>query len=155
MDQLYYQGFAPGVTGMLRMSGWGWHIETAVHMLRLTLGGAFDKYPKLQVIVGHMGEAVTFMLPRVEEKLKQGNTKLARPMGAYLRENFYYTFGGFTYLPSFQNMLAQVGIDRIMFSADYPFGSMADTRNFLEQLPISQADKDKIAHGNAARVLPA
>ena len=79
-------------------------------------------------------------------------TKLARPFGAYLRENVHYTFGGFNFPPTFLNLLLEVGVDRIMFSADYPYGSMAEARAFLEQLPVSEADRERIAHGNAERL---
>jgi len=148
----YYRGFAPGVTGMLSISGWGWHIETAVHVIRLILGGAFDRYPNLQIVIGHMGEALPFMAPRLEDKLKMPTTKLQRTVNSYLRENVHYTFGGFNYTTTFLNLLLQVGIDRIMFSTDYPFGSLAEGRNFLDQLPISPDDKAKIAHRNAERL---
>ena len=70
-------------------------------------------------------------------------------MGAYLRENLHYTFSGFNFLPPFLNLLLEVGVDRIMFSADYPFGSMLEAHTFLNQLPVSPADREKIAHGNA------
>ena len=89
------------------------------------------------------------MLPRLDHNLPTQLTKLKRPIGDYLRENLYYTFSGFNYTPNFLDLLFQVGIDRIMFSADYPYGSMVAARNFLEQLPVSPADKNRIAHGNA------
>jgi predicted TIM-barrel fold metal-dependent hydrolase len=80
-------------------------------------------------------------------------TKLQRPVSAYLRENLHYTFSGFNYLPNFLQLYLQVGIDRIMFSADHPYASMPQARAFLENLPISPADKDRIAHTNAERLL--
>ena len=76
-------------------------------------------------------------------------TKLARPISSYLRENVHYTFAGFNFIPTFLDLLLQVGVDRIMFSADHPYGSMSDARAFLERLPVSSADRDKIAHANA------
>jgi predicted TIM-barrel fold metal-dependent hydrolase len=79
-------------------------------------------------------------------------TKLARPLGAYLRENVHYTFGGFNFPATFLDLLLEVGAERIMFSVDYPYGSMAEARAFLEQLPVSAADKERIAHGNAERL---
>ena len=149
----YVGNFAPEVSAQLAASGWGWHIETAVHVLRIILSGAFDRYPQLQLVIGHMGEALPFMLPRLDNDLPMQLTKLKRPIGAYLRENVYYTFSSFNYLPNFLDLLFQVGVDRIMFSADYPWSSMLDARNFLEQLPLSPADKARIAHGNAERLL--
>ncbi|MGD0725525.1 MAG: amidohydrolase family protein [Spirochaetia bacterium] len=91
------------------------------------------------------------MLPRIENSLSIQVTKLERPIGAYLRENVHYTFSGFNFTATFLDLFLQVGVDRIMFSADHPFGSMA--RAFLDQLPVSTADRERIAHGNAERLL--
>jgi uncharacterized protein len=153
IEASYVGNFAPGVTVGLATAAWGWHIDTANHVLRLILSGAFDRYPRLQLIIGHLGEGLPFMLPRIELALPTEMTKLERPIGAYLRENLYYTFGGFNYLPTFLDLLLQVGVDRIMFSADYPYASMARARAFLDQLPVSPADKARISHGNAERLL--
>lgn len=147
-----YSGFRPEVSFMFANAGWGWHIETGVHVLRMILGGVFDRFPKLQVIVGHMGEALPFMLSRVDIMTPE-ITGLERPIGAYLRENVHYTFSGFNFTPTFLDLLLQVGVDRIMFSADYPYGSMAQARAFLDRLPVSPADRERIAHGNAERLL--
>ena len=149
----YTGHFAPEVTVGLATAAWGWHIETAIHVLRLILSGAFDRYPGLQLIIGHLGETLPFMLPRLDLGLPPQVTKLDRPIGAYLRDNLHYTFSGFNYLPAFFDLLLQVGVSRIMFSADYPYSSMMQARTFLEQLPISPADKEQIAHGNAERLL--
>jgi len=147
-----YGGFSPAVSGMFAAAGWGWHIETGVHLIRMILGGAFDRYPKLQVVVGHLGEAVPFMLPRLNRNLPQQMTKLARPVAAYLRENVYYTFSGFNFPATFLDLLLEVGVDRIMFSADHPYGSMAEARSFLDQIPVTATDRLRIAHGNAERL---
>jgi predicted TIM-barrel fold metal-dependent hydrolase len=148
-----YSGFTPQVTTLLASGAWGWHIDTGLHVLRLILSGAFDRYPRLQVIIGHMGETLPFMLPRFDMGLPAQLTKLPRPVSQYLRENVHYTFGGFNWTPAFLDLMLQVGVDRIMFSADYPFASMATARSFLDQLPVSPADKERIAHGNAERLL--
>ncbi|SHK04323.1 amidohydrolase family protein [Propionispora hippei] len=153
IDAYYTGNFSSEVTRMLSTAGWGWHIETAVHILRLILGGVFDRYPKLQFIIGHMGEALPFMLPRIDLVMQPELTKLQRPVAAYLRENIHYTFSGFNFTAAFLNLLLEVGVDRIMFSADYPYGSMEKGRAFLAQLPVSSADREKIAHGNAERLL--
>jgi predicted TIM-barrel fold metal-dependent hydrolase len=147
-----YGGFAPEVGYLLASAGWGWHIETGVHVIRMILGGVFDRYPKLQIIIGHMGEALPFMLSRLDI-MTPAITGLARPISAYLRENVHYTFAGFNFTPTFLDLLLQVGVDRIMFSADYPYGSMAQARAFLDRLPVSPADRERIAHGNAERLL--
>ena len=149
----YVGNYAPQVTAMLARAAWGWHIETATHVLRLVLSGAFDKYVSLQIIIGHMGEALPFMLPRIDSHLTREVTKLNHPVGTYLRENVYYSFSGFNYTQCFLDLLLQVGADRIVFSADYPYRTMEWAMAFLDQLPVSPADKERIAHGNAERLL--
>jgi predicted TIM-barrel fold metal-dependent hydrolase len=153
VEASYTGNFAPEVTALLSKAAWGWHIETAIHILRLILSGVFDRYTNLQFIIGHMGEGIPFMLPRIDHVLSTKVTKLDRPVGAYLRENIHYTFSGLNYVPTFLNLLLEVGADRIMFSADYPYGSMTQALSFLEQLPVSPTDRDRIAHGNAERLL--
>jgi predicted TIM-barrel fold metal-dependent hydrolase len=147
-----FSGFSPPVNAMFASAGWGWHIETAVHLIRMVLGGVFDRHPKLQVVIGHLGEGIPFMMPRLNKNFSMEITKLARPLGAYLRENVHYTFGGFNFPATFLDLLLEVGVERIMFSVDYPYGSMAEARAFLEHLPVSAADRDRIAHGNAERL---
>ena len=147
-----YAGFAPDVSYMLSGPGWGWHIETAVHVIRLILGGVFDRYPKLQIVVGHLGEGLPFMLPRLDRNLPPALTKLKRSLGDYLRQNVHYTFGGFFFPATFLDLLLEVGVERILFSVDYPYGAMAAGRTFLEQIPVSAADRERIAHGNAEKL---
>src|SRR5262249_43366390 len=81
--EAFYGGFSPEVTYLLSGPGWGWHIDTALHVIRMILGGAFDRYPKLQIVVGHLGEALPFMLPRLERMgrvfLQPGVDKNIRP----------------------------------------------------------------------------
>ncbi len=151
--EAYYSGFSPELTSILSKPGWGWHIETAVHVIRIILGGVFDRFPKLQIIVGHLGEGLPFMQERMNAVLNPRLTKLKRPVGEYLRENVYYTTSGWNYKSSFQNMLSEVGVDRIMFSCDYPYGSMSKSKAFLEGLSISESDKAIIAHQNAEKLM--
>ena len=164
IEACYTGNFSAQVTNLLSTSAWGWHIDTAIHTLRIILSGAFDQYPHLQLIIGHLGEALPFMLPRMDRQLPMAVTKLRRPVSAYLRENVYYTIAGFNFTPPFLDLLSEVGAHRIMFSADYPYGSMSETRQypyesmsearqFLEKLPVSPADKERIAHGNAEALL--
>jgi uncharacterized protein len=147
-----FGGFAPDVSFMFSGPGWGWHIETAVHVLRLILGGVFDRFPKLQIVVGHLGEALPFMLPRLDRNMPPALTKLQRSLGDYLRQNVHYTFGGFFFPATFLDLLLEVGVERIMFSVDYPYGTMTAGRTFLEQIPVSAADRERIAHGNAEKL---
>ena len=147
----WYGGLEPSVAEMMANGGWGWHIETALHVLRMVLGGVFDAHPGLQIVIGHMGETLPFMIQRVDA-MAPAMTGLAKPVSAYLRENVHYTFAGFNYLPTFLQLLLEVGVDRILFSADHPYRSMAEARAFLDALPVSPADREKIAHGNAERL---
>lgn len=153
IEASYNGNFSKEVSTILARNAWGWHIETATHILRIILSGAFDQYPKLQLIISHMGEGLPFMLPRIDDSLPKETTKLERPVSAYLRENIYYTFSGLNYIQTFLNLFLEVGADHIMFSTDYPFVPMDKTCTFLDQLPVSTADKEKIAHGNAERLL--
>ncbi len=149
----YSGNYSRQVAAQFAAAAWGWHIETAIHILRIILSGVFDQYPNLQMIIGHMGEALPFMLPRINNNLPKEMTKLERSVGAYLQENIHYTFSGFNWNQTFLDLLLQVGADRIMFSADYPYGSMSKARAFLDQLPVSASDKRRIAHGNAEQLL--
>ena len=146
-----FGGFSPEVTNLLAGPGWGWHIETAIHVIRMILGGVFDRYPKLQIVVGHLGEGLPFMLQRLD-LMPTTMTRLNRPISAYLRENLHYTFSGFNFMAPFLDLFLQVGVDRIMFSADYPYASMAQARAFLDQVPVSAIDRERIAHANAERL---
>jgi predicted TIM-barrel fold metal-dependent hydrolase len=116
----------------------------AVHVLRMVLGGVFDRFPKLQIVIGHMGEGLPFFMQRVDV-MPVELTQLKRPVSAYLRDNLHYTFAGFNFPPTFLDLLLEIGVSRIMFSADYPYGSMAKARAFLEQIPVSAADRARIA----------
>jgi predicted TIM-barrel fold metal-dependent hydrolase len=153
IEAFYAGNYTAEVTDCLSTSAWGWHIETATHTLRLILSGAFDRYPRLQLVIGHLGEALPFMMPRIDRRLPMAVTKLRRPIGAYLRENVHYTMSGFNFTPAFLDLFLEVGPNRIMFSVDYPHGSMSQMRKFLDELPVSPADKERIAHGNAELLL--
>jgi predicted TIM-barrel fold metal-dependent hydrolase len=147
-----FGGFSPLVTEIFSGPGWGWHIETAVHVIRLVLGGVFDRFPNLQIVIGHMGEGLPGMFQRLDI-MSPAVTKLQRPITDYLRENIHYTFSGFFFPPTFLSLLLELGgVERIMFSVDHPYQAMAEGRAFLEQLPVSAADKQRIAHGNAEKL---
>lgn len=152
VQEASYGGFSPMLTEMLIGAGWGWHVETGMHVLRLIVGGVFDRFPKLQIIVGHTGELLPFMIDRFD-MMPAAMTGLKQPISAYLRENLYYTFSGFNFLPNFLQLTLQVGVERIMFSADHPFASMARARAFLNEIPATPAERERIAHGNAERLL--
>jgi predicted TIM-barrel fold metal-dependent hydrolase len=149
----YTGNFPPEVSFRLATAGWGWHHETGTHALRLVLGGAFDRFPHLQIMIGHHGEVLPFLLPRIERSFPAHVTGLKRPIRAYLRENFYYTFGGWNWSSMFSALRRLVDVDRIMFATDYPYGSMEEACSFLSQLEVSEPERELIAHGNAERIL--
>jgi predicted TIM-barrel fold metal-dependent hydrolase len=148
-----YAGFSEEVIFVFSTVGWGWHIGTGTHLLRMILGGVFDRHPQLQIIVGHLGEAIPFMLPRFDVTLGVDLTGLRRPVSSYLRENVHYTFANFNDLPTYLNLVAQIGIERVAFSTDHPFGSMRAARDFLDSLDLTDDDRARISHFNAEKLL--
>ncbi|MEV6694616.1 amidohydrolase family protein [Micromonospora sp. NPDC051196] len=149
----YAGNFSPGTTAAFASAAWGWHLDTATHAVRLILSGVFDRYPRLQVIIGHMGEVLPVMLPRLEQALPVQISELHRPVGDYMRQNLHYTFSGIHSVPAFLALFLQIGADRIMFSTDYPYGSLSKAKAFLDHLPASAVDRDRIAHRNAEELL--
>jgi predicted TIM-barrel fold metal-dependent hydrolase len=150
----YYDGLPGNFSFSLALGTWGWHAETAVHTLRLALSGALDRHPALKIVIGHMGEALPFMLDRIDETTAaEAKARLRRSVRQTILDQVWITTSGFFTLPPFMAALLSFGVDRIMFSVDYPFASNARARAFLDALPVSPADRAKIAHGNADRLL--
>ncbi|MCM1566936.1 MAG: amidohydrolase family protein [Dehalobacter sp.] len=153
VQEAYYAGLDPVVSARLSAFGWGWHAEVGVHMLRMILSGVFVKYPNLQLIAGHWGEMVPFFLARLDEALSKEATHLPKTISETFINHVYVTPSGMFTLPHFQFILQVLGADRIIFSVDYPYIGNESARAFLENAPISASDKEKIAHGNAERLL--
>lgn len=149
----YYSGFEPSVSAALSMAGYGWHCETGLHALRLILSGLFDRLPTLQVIIGHLGETVPYGIDRIDWFMSGTATYLERRVAEYFQDNFYITTSGYFSIPSLQCALAVCGADRIMFAVDYPLASLQEGVEFLNAAPLSSVDREKIAHGNAERLL--
>lgn len=147
----YFGGFDPNTSAWFACAGWGWHMETGTHALRMILAGIFDRYPRLQIILGHWGELIPFYLARLEELHQFKHLK--QRMSDYFLQNFYVTPSGMYTIPPLLLTLETIGADRIMYSVDYPYVIDEHARTFLENAPISHADKEKIAHGNAEKVL--
>ncbi len=150
----YYDGL-PGDAGtLLSVAGWGWHSETAIHVLRLVLSGALDRHPGLKLIVGHMGEGLPAMLARCDQVFAdETRGRLTRTVSAAITDQVWVTTSGFFTLPPLLPLLLTFGADRVMFSVDYPFSPNRRGRDFLDALPISPTDKLKLAHGNADKLL--
>jgi hypothetical protein len=150
----YYDSL-PGNFGFtLALSAWGWHAEIAIQTIRLVLSGALDRHPRLQIVIGHMGEALPFMLDRIDETTSaEAKSRLRRSVKQTILDQVWITTSGFFTMAPFMAALMTFGADRIMFSVDYPFASNVRGRAFLDALPVSAADRAKIAHGNADRLL--
>ena len=129
----------------LSTAGWGWHVETGLHSLRLIVSGLFDRFPKLKMIIGHMGENIPFSLARSQMVFSRGALNLKKQLGDYFQENFWLTTSGYFSLPPFLCMLQVVGADRILFSVDYPFSPNTVGRKFLDSLPVSNEDLENRA----------
>ena len=149
----YYDGFDSTLGFVFSTVGWGWHAETAVHVLRLVLSGALDRHPRLRLIIGHMGEGLPTMLARIDATLSRVAKHLQRSVGETILDHVVITTSAFFSEAPFLAALLTFGADRILFSVDYPYSENRAGREFLDRLPISPNDKVKIAHANADRVL--
>ena len=147
--QQAYEGYT-----WLSGSPWGFGVETSIHALRLMSSGLFDEYPKLTVILGHMGEGLPFGIWRVDHRISRGSgaPKAKLPMARYLRENFYITTSGNFHTPALTNVILEVGADRVLYSVDYPFEDMIEAKDWFDQAPISDSDRMKIARDNAQKL---
>ncbi|MGR9221234.1 amidohydrolase family protein (plasmid) [Rhizobium leguminosarum] len=149
----YYAGFADELSARLSMFGWGWHNEAGIHLIRLILSGAFDRWPDLQVISGHWGEMVPFFLQRMDDMLPRELTKLSRTITETFRSHVYVTPSGMLQMPHFKFIAEVLGVDRILFSIDYPYLTMSGACGFLEKLPVTEEERQKIAFENAQNLL--
>ncbi|EFV12506.1 hypothetical protein HMPREF9336_02634 [Segniliparus rugosus ATCC BAA-974] len=147
-----YAGFSPAVTEMLAAPAFGWHVDAGLHALRLILAGLFDRHPGLQMILGHQGETLPFMIDRASERLASV-VRLSTSIKEAFASHFSITFAGFFTYPPFVAAYHCLGADRILFSVDYPYSRNADGVAYLDRLPISADDREKIAHRNAERLL--
>lgn len=151
--EAYYSGL-PGNSGrVLEAAGWGWHSEVAIQVLRMVLAGVFDKHPKLKIIIGHMGEMLPVMLARDDEVFQRDVGHLKRKISETIIEQVWITTSGVFSQPPFIAALQTFGIDRIMFSIDYPYAANKLGREFLEAVAVSPADMAKLCHGTADALL--
>jgi hypothetical protein len=148
----YYSGLPTPAAQMLATAGWGWHVDTGLQALRLIVNGVFEELPDLQIIIGHMGEALPFLLARSSRNLQEA-AGLPKPLEDYMAENFHVTTSGIFTYPPLLCLLLVLGADRVMFSVDYPYSSNEEGRDFILRAPISDTDRHKLAHGNAERLL--
>ena len=152
---VYYDGLGDPLTSkILGGPGYGWHQEIALHCLRLIVSGTFDRYPGLQIVVGHMGEGLPFWYWRVGEDLDRiARKRLHKPVQRYFRDNLWITTSAFFRDELLALALATLGEDRVMFSVDYPMASARAGADWMRAVDLPRPVKEKIAHRNARRLL--
>ncbi|MCL1846929.1 MAG: amidohydrolase [Coriobacteriia bacterium] len=162
VKDIYYNVGNPVATAQFSQASWGWHIETAIHVLRLAFSGTFDRFPKLQIAVGHLGEGLPFFLNRLGTTtyamVEAGTIPLQRKIPEYLRENVSYSIGAFNWKPPFDLLVEIMGVDRVLFSSDYPFSpgtgsdAMKVAMDFLMAAGLSDEDRNKVAYLNTEKL---
>jgi 2,3-dihydroxybenzoate decarboxylase len=135
---------------------WAFHAETAVHALRLIGSGLFDEFPNLQIILGHLGEGIPAYLWRIDNRngwMKASHNYAAKkPVVEYFRNNFVLTTSGNFSTSALNQSIAEIGIDRVLWSADYPFEDISDAAEWIDAAPLSNADREKICRDNALKL---
>lgn len=141
-----YSNF-PELGGVL----WGWMAETGGHTLRLIFGGVFDRFPKAKVVLGHMGEALPFLQWRLDRSYRKFDPvkRSAFPPSHYLKNNIWATTSGVHSPAALTCVINEMGVERVMFSIDYPFEDSAEASEWINNAPISAADRTRICSTNA------
>lgn len=134
----------------------GFAADVALHAMRLICSGLFDQYPRLQIVLGHLGEGLPFWLDRIDlpsvKPWKRSKLRIERKPSDYLKANFTITTSGMFFWPAFMCAYLALGADRIAFAVDYPYEGFKDPIHFMKEAPISDSDKEKIFYLNAARL---
>jgi 5-carboxyvanillate decarboxylase len=138
----------------------GFGVEVGLHMMRIMVAGVLDRYPKVQIVVGHMGEALPFWLYRLDfmhnatvaANRYESMKKTQRKISEYMRENFYITTSGMAWQPAIMFTQSVLGVDRVMYAMDYPYQFVPEEVKTHDDLPISDADKKKLFQTNAEKV---
>ena len=142
--------------GWLMGPSWAFGQETAVHALRLMGSGLFDAYPKLNVVLGHMGEGLPFSMWRVDNcnawVADRHKYPAKKKIGDYFQANFHITTAGNFHTPALLNAMMVMGSDRIMFSTDWPFENIDHAAIWFDAATISEADRIKIGRTNALKL---
>jgi 2,3-dihydroxybenzoate decarboxylase len=149
--ETYYKEYIEKFPNILR-AAWGFTVETATQGIRLILGGVFDAHPRLKIILGHLGEGLPFYLWRINMGLERDGAGPTWFRDAFC-EHFYITTSGFFSDPALLCCVMEMGIDRILFSVDYPFVDNKPGTKWLETLPLCAEDKEKLLNGNVKRLL--
>jgi 5-carboxyvanillate decarboxylase len=141
----------------LYFAGWGFAAETGLHAMRLIMSGLFDRYPKLTILLGHMGEGIPFWRQRIDNRyllqVKIGAVdKLSKLPSQYFLDNFVITTAGVTSMPALRLCLDVLGVQRILFAADFPYEDDAEAVRFMDGAEVSEDERRQIYETNARRV---
>ena len=139
----------------LETAMWSWAPRTGGHVMRLILGGVFDRYPGARVILGHMGEFLPFQLSRIDSRYQVLDVEhpLQRLPSQYFGTNIVITTTGVFSHAALIAAIGEAGVDNVMFSIDYPFESTQAAVQFIRTAPLAPADQERVAHVNAERIL--
>jgi 2,3-dihydroxybenzoate decarboxylase len=137
----------------LKRATWEWGVETGSHALRLVFSGLFDRFPRLRVGLGHLGETLPFLLWRFDSRAELYGVKLGKRASEYIRENIVVTTSGMFSAEPLRCTIDALGADRVMFSADYPFENIEEAGHFMDTVPLCDAVRADIAFNNAQRIL--
>jgi 2,3-dihydroxybenzoate decarboxylase len=149
--EAYYKDYVKDFPSLLT-AAWGFTVETATHGIRLVLSGVFDAYPDVKIILGHMGEGLPFLLWRINHALSRpGNRSIS--FRDQFSQHFYITTSGNFSTPALLCSMMELGVDRILFSVDWPFVQNVPGTKWMHELQLSAEDKIKILSGNAKRLL--
>jgi 2,3-dihydroxybenzoate decarboxylase len=149
--EVYYKDYVEKFPTILR-AAWGFTVETATQGVRLVLSGVFDKYPGLKIILGHLGEGIPLYLWRINMGFARDGRGPSWFRDAFT-EHFWVTTSGFFSDPALIHCVQEIGIDRVLFSVDYPFVENPPGTSWAGRIPFSADDKAKILNGNAKRLL--
>jgi 2,3-dihydroxybenzoate decarboxylase len=135
-------------------ASWGWGVETGSHALRLLFGGVFDRFPKVKVILGHMGEGLPFLRWRFDSRFKvySHDVVLERAPSEYFGRNILITTSGVCSAPALLGAIGEMGEEAVMFSVDYPYESTSVAADFIEQAPLDRKVRELVCSGNAERI---
>ncbi len=137
----------------LATAGWGFTVEAATQGIRMVLSGVFDAYPDLKIILGHLGESLPFSLWRIDHALSRKENTGGRSFRETFREHFHITTSGNFSNPALLCSVMEMGVDRIMFSVDYPFVANKPGVDWTDTIPLCTEDRQKILNGNVTRLL--
>jgi gamma-resorcylate decarboxylase len=133
---------------------WGFAVETSIHALRIMASGLFDEMPNLKMIIGHMGERIPFDIWRIDHRIKKAPLGIPakKPLRYYLQNNFHITTSGNFSDAPLHCAMTEIGVDRMLFSVDYPFEDTIDGTDWFDNAGLSQEDRLKIGRTNAIKL---